>query len=544
MLKLPNSLYERMIDAFAGQDSESLPPKPRASAAVVPWRVTAGELEVYWVRRAPTLPFMGGWHAFPGGGLSKKDLAIEMAEPPVGISQTATTPGQPGLDPAELQRLGPDLVPGLAVAALRELFEETGLLIGAPQGLLRGQDLEHYRRRLLAKEISFSALVAKSGCRLDATRLTFAGRWLTPPFAPGRFDNRFFLFEWKEGEDPPLTVDGGELDHGEWLRPGDALARWQRGQVLAAPPILHILRVMEEEGPRLGLPRLLDTRQADLGPMRRIEFRPGVLMLPLRTPTLPPAGHTNAFLLGHGECVLIDPASPLPREIETLKAVLHAAEQDLGRRTTAIWLTHHHPDHVGGVEAIRQHLGVPVLAHKDSIEPLRARGIEVDGTLQGDTTIRLRGTPELSIRVLHTPGHARGHLSFWVESQGTLITGDLIAGLGTIVIDPPEGDMDAYLDSLSRMDTLAPALLLPSHGPPLARQAGTLKQYQVHREERERAILQAWSQGHRTHRDIVAEVYTDLPAMVRPIAERQVEAHLIRLRKLGEITDEMIADEE
>ncbi len=542
MLKLPGNLYEKILQSIGAGSTKGPSRRPKVSAAVLPWRRREGhqepnldgqDIEVYWIRRAPGLPFMGGWHAFPGGGLAKSDKDLHVAGQPEGVAETTHTPGMPGLDDEGLERLGPDLVPGLLGCALRELFEETGLLPledGAPQP----ERLASARLRLLAKEVDFSALLAQNEWTPTASRLVFAGRWLTPPLAPVRFDNRFFLLEWNAKLDPAPTVDGHELDHGEWIRPAEALAAWERGEILAAPPILHLLRVLAEDGPEAGRPRLVDTRETYLGPRRRVEFRPGVLLLPLRTPTLPPAENTNAFLLGHGEKVLVDPATPLPEEIQALREMVQAANQD-GGRVKAIWLTHHHPDHVGAVEAMREHLGVPVLAHRESIAPLAARGIRVDEELQDEQRIVLAGEPDFPIRVFHTPGHARGHLSFLAETSHTLITGDLIAGVGTIVIDPPEGDMDAYLDSLARMEALAPSLLLPSHGPPLARQASTLTSYQRHRLEREEEILQAWTEGHRDPDAIVRRVYAEIPAAVHPIARRQAEAHLQRLQKLGKI---------
>lgn len=156
-MRAPEGLYEQVMAAAGG----ALPPvrPPRPSAAVVLWRrETRGGLELFWLKRGQTLPFMGGWHAFPGGALEKSDLTAPAHGAPAGV-----VPGQwtPASADAEDSPAATDLVPGLAAAALRELTEETGVRIQS-QGV-------H-----------------------DATRLVFAGRWLTPPFTPVRFDNRFF----------------------------------------------------------------------------------------------------------------------------------------------------------------------------------------------------------------------------------------------------------------------------------------------------------------------------------------------------------------
>jgi pimeloyl-ACP methyl ester carboxylesterase len=212
--------------------------------------------------------------------------------------------------------------------------------------------MEAFRSACLDRTVGFGEDLRERGWSLDASRLVFAGRWLTPPFGALRFDNRFFLLEWRAADGEPSALPP-ENDGGEWIEPARALERVAAGGSIAAPPILHLLRVLAEDGPERGRPRLLDTREADLGPMRRIELRPGVLLLPLAAATLPPASHVNTYLLGDGEAILVDPGSPFPAENAKLLAALAAAGEQLGRRVVEIWLTHHHPDHVAGVEALR-----------------------------------------------------------------------------------------------------------------------------------------------------------------------------------------------
>ncbi len=523
------SLYEQILSGLAAPATPPRPPRP--SAAVVPWRRTAGRLEVYWVRRSPRLRFMAGWHAFPGGSLDRSDAGVEIAGSAHGLSATQTSPAMAGMDTATREAIGTDLIPGLVAAALRELVEETGLL---PLAQGDPADLECLRQQLLAAG-DFAELAAASSILPDASRLSFAGRWLTPPLAPMRFDNRFFLLEWPASETTQPTIQPGELDHGEWIEPAIALARWRSGEVLAAPPIVHILKVLHEDGPNRGLRRLVDTRETFLGQMRQIEFRPGVLLLPLRTPTLPPATHTNAFLLGYDQAVLVDPASPFPEEINRLLSALTAAQQR-GRRVRAIWLTHHHADHIGAVEEIRRHLRVPVLAHSLSRAALLSAGIELDGEL-ADGEIHQLGSVHrpFPVRVLHTPGHTRGHLAFHDPTYGSLIAGDLVAGLSTIVIDPPEGDMDAYLGSLEKVLAVEPSCLFPAHGPLLTPATEHLEKLHRHRLEREAQVLAAYQGGLKTPAEMVAAVYQDIPPQVQPIAERQILAHLQRLRNLGRV---------
>lgn len=484
-------LYERVLAAAGG--ALPAPRPPRASSAVVLWRRRGGALEVDWIRRGRALPFMGGWQAFPGGAVERGDAATAVDGAPLHPHpERATSPSPEIPTPSD-----PDLAPGVVAAALREVDEEVGL-------------------------------------RLSADRLTFAGRWLSPPFGALRFDNRFFLAEWNASDGEPRPVPP-ESEHGEWIAPDAALAQVESGEALAAPPVVHLLRVLGEAGPEGGLDRLLDTSETNLGPLRRIELRPGVLTFPQAAATLPPATHTNCFLLGGGEAVLVDPGSPFEQENRKLVRALAAARDQLGREVVEIWLTHHHPDHVGGVEALRRALGVPVAAHPATAERLAEVGIAVDRGLADGERRRLAGTPELELVLRHTPGHARGHLAIEILPGRDLIGGDLVAAFGTIVIDPPEGDMDDYLASLASLSGRGYRTLFPSHGAPILDVDGKLAEYVAHRLERERQVLDQWRAGLRTPEELVPAVYPDVPEAVRPLAARQIVAHLDRLRRRGEI---------
>lgn len=534
------SLYQRILTERGAQALPE-PKPPRPSAAVVLWRrIDAGHIEVFWVQRAESLPFMGGWHAFPGGGLSKRDLHVPIEGVPRGLETPHEVSSQPESLRLEDHSPDPDLVPGLTACALRELFEETGILLvrellpeGASGPIASANLLEEMRQRLLARELGFGEILTELGLTADASNLVFAGRWLTPPFAPLRFDNRFFLLEWPVEARQQPSLAGRELVDGEWIAPEEAYRRWERFEVLAAPPILHLLKVLGEAGPERALPRLREPREADMGPFRRIEFRPRVLMLPLATATLPPATHTNAYLVGGSELALIDPGSSDTEEIDRLRRALDDLTERHGQHVVAIWLTHHHPDHIGAVEVLREELEVPVLAHTETARRLQGR-IAVDGELVDDQVLQLAGRagePDVVVKVLHTPGHARGHLCFFEERGRSLIAGDMVAGISTIVIDPPEGDMDVYLKSLRRLIELEPRTLFPAHGPAIKNAVAKLRELVEHRLWREKKVLAAWREGKRTAEEMLPEVYDDAPEAAWPLAQRQIEAHLERLRR-------------
>lgn len=360
-------------------------------------------------------------------------------------------------------------------------------------------------------------ILEETGVRLDPATLVDAGRWVTPAFVPRRFDTRFFMANCPEGEEPQIMTK--EHDLGEWIRPGDAIAKWKEGQILAAPPVLHTLQCLADG---LELPWPHEESPSE------IEMRAGIVLVPVRTPTLPPATHTNCYVIGGDEVVVIDPASPYEEEQAVLDRVLEK------RNIREIWLTHLHRDHVSGANHLKEKRGVKIVAHPITTKDLRGF-IEVDRTFEENERLELAGKPGWSLRVLHTPGHARGHVCIFEEKNGSLITGDLMAGLGTVVIDPPEGHMATYLDSLRRMQALNVTALFPAHGPVMANAKGKIQEYLDHRTERERNIRAAWERGRREPKDIVKDVYTDVAPMMHALAERSVAAHLEKLREEGQI---------
>jgi len=266
-----------------------------------------------------------------------------------------------------------------------------------------------------------------------------------------------------------------------------------------------------------------------------VEIVPGIRTLALRTPTLPPATHTACFLVGpsgprRGAVMVVDPASPYADEQAALDDVL-AAEAEAGRPVAAIWLTHHHGDHVGGAAHLAARLGVPVWAHAATAERL-AGSVPVHRHLEDGDELEVDGRAVIAV---HTPGHAPGHLCFFDRSSGAVIAGDMVAGVGTILIDPSEGDMAEYLGSLERLIALAPARLLPAHGPVIEDAIARLRGYIAHRQMREQRIAAALARaGHAvTARELVPDAYADTPRALWLLAERSLLSHLVKLERDG-----------
>jgi len=261
------------------------------------------------------------------------------------------------------------------------------------------------------------------------------------------------------------------------------------------------------------------------------EAAEGVRVRPLRTPTLPPAAHTACYVVGpaegQGGLVVVDPASPYPDEQLALDAWLDG-EAAAGRPVVTIALTHHHGDHVGGAAHLAARLGVPIAAHAETARRLGAE-VPVDRLLDDGDVLEAGG---VTARAVFTPGHAPGHLCFAVGDA--LIAGDMVAGVGTILIDPGEGDMAVYLASLARMQALAPARLLPAHGPVILDAPAKLREYVAHRLMREAKVAAALaSAGVARASELVPLAYADTPPPLWPLAERSLLAHLGKLERDG-----------
>lgn len=262
---------------------------------------------------------------------------------------------------------------------------------------------------------------------------------------------------------------------------------------------------------------------------------PTIEMLPVRTPTLPPATHTNTFLIGTGEAVLVEPATPY-REEQDLMAEWVRGAQIRGIEPVAILATHHHPDHVGGAMALRERLGLPLWAHAMTAQRLDGI-VEIDRLIQDGERIELEGPTPTSLTALHTPGHAPGHLCFTDEASGIMVAGDMVASVGTIIVEPTDGDMLLYLESLRKMSALEPVGLLPAHGDLIEQPQTVLRFYVEHRLMRERRVLDALQARGKPSRPrhLLAQAYADTPKALWPLALRSIEAHLIKLEREGRV---------
>jgi glyoxylase-like metal-dependent hydrolase (beta-lactamase superfamily II) len=232
---------------------------------------------------------------------------------------------------------------------------------------------------------------------------------------------------------------------------------------------------------------------------------------------------TNTIILGGGEegALVIDPAVEDNAYLDAI--IQEGAERGDIRR---VLITHGHPDHIGGAEKLRKRLGVYIYAFSRQGVPIADEEIADGMTFPaGDD----------SLQALHTPGHRFDHLSFVLEKQRTLFAGDLISGITTNVIAPPDGDMLDYLNSLKRLQEIEISEIVPAHGPIITDAQAKLSEYIQHRMLREQQVIQtleALPPGV-TIREMVSQIYVDVDPKLHSIAAWSVEAHLIKLEREG-----------
>ncbi|MFN6406326.1 MAG: MBL fold metallo-hydrolase [Limnohabitans sp.] len=527
----------------------------RPAATVLLLRDGPQGIEVLMTRRAMTASFAPGAYVFPGGGIDAADAQAH--------SMAQRRPKQSNLHLTQ------------AIAAIRESFEELGILFARHSDgrWADNTDIAHIDRKQ-----AFAAQCQARGLTLAADQVFVLAHWITDRDLPRRFDVPFVVARMPEGQTP--VADESEQFEPVWVRPVDALTRHEAGQFFIIFPTIRTLerlkpfamvdevlqacaindeplwtscpragwlagneaRYMEHEAPFGELALVTPDGQIH----HHLDWKtdqPVALLKNLQRLTAPNPGvmtgpGTNSYLVGDPNTgyIAIDPG---PADDEHLQRLWRAA----GGQIRMIVCTHSHPDHSPGaapLQALCSHkppiLGLasqPTARANSRFSPDRALADGEKLVLQGTG---VDGDITHTLRVVHTPGHAANHLCLVLEEDGLLFSGDHVLNGSTTVIDPPDGHMGDYLDSLDKLAAACEAggieFILPAHGHVLgfAHQAIThLKAHRLKREAKIAAAMQALPQG--SLQEWVEKAYDDVPPRLWPVAARSLQAHVDHIRE-------------
>jgi recombination protein RecT len=525
-------------------------------------RDTPAGLEVLMTRRSDKASFVPGAYVFPGGRIDPEDAQCH-----------ALTQRRASQNDAHLTA---------AVAAIRESFEELGVLLARrPDGSLAGQaDIEQ-----LVRCEPFAAQCQQHGLRLVTDEIYVLAHWVTDRERGQRFDVPFLVARMPEGQQP--VADESEQFEPVWLRPADALARHAAGNFFMIFPTIrtldHLQRYRDVEAvlqacavsedplwsccPRAGLlagreHRLMDHDSAfgELAlvcpdghiahPLDWQSEQPVALLKNLQRLTAPNPGMmtgpgTNSYLVGDARTgfAVIDPG---PDDTAHLQRLWEATDGDI----RMIVCTHSHPDHSPGARRLQAMCAsTPPVLGLSSAPTARADSFfQPDRELDDGEVLRLQAGADgqhagltHSLQVIHTPGHAANHLCLLLQEDGLLFSGDHILNGSTTVVNPPDGHMSDYLDSLDTLHRICQAqdvhFIAPAHGyvmggpeDQVLQAIGQLKQHRLQREAKVLRAMQTLPQGDLD--DWLPLVYNDVPERLWPVARRSLMAHVERLQAL------------
>jgi glyoxylase-like metal-dependent hydrolase (beta-lactamase superfamily II)/8-oxo-dGTP pyrophosphatase MutT (NUDIX family) len=472
---------------------------PRPASTLMLVRDGEDGPEVLVTVRAGGLGFMGGAVVFPGGALGGEDADPRWEE----ASARGRSDAAGALSETDETR-----ALAFFIGALREAFEEVGFLIGEGplEQLLRdGAALTGFLDHCL-----------RLGIVLATNELVPAGRWVTPPGAPARFDTQFFVARVPDGWEP--RPNEREVAECLWMTPEKALKELGAGRYLMAPPTIRALqRLAGHRDVRSITESIMAGAAVGPGGVLAARLHPLVHVVLAPNPGLMTGPGTNTYVVGAGPTVVIDPAVSDP---EYLDEVLQAAGI-----VTGIVVTHRHADHIGGLAELAARVAAPVRAYGEQ----RIGEIDIVPVEDGDVI----AAGDVRLVALHTPGHASDHLCLMMESS--MFSGDTILGEGTAVIAPPDGDMGEYMASLRRLQGLDVGRIYPGHWKVVERGNEAIEAYIGHRMDRDAAIIKALFAGPATVEELVDRAYTDTPTFLRPVAQLTVLAHLQLLEKNGAV---------
>lgn len=430
--------------------------------------ITCGD-EIYAIQRQYYLSAFPGYWAFPGGKVEKEDSVF--------------------CSEHELCKL---LDQRLFGAVVREGKEELGI------------DLHD--------EI-------KSG---RVRSVDYLGLAVTPDFNPYRFATYFFKIDFSEKVE--FNIDSNEVRFSEWISASALLAKYNKGQVLAVPPVIKVIETLGQN-PGIKVIEDINFSYDSTRAVPYIENLKGLRQIMPLSHTLPPATRTNAFLIGDNVKIIIDPSPKDDDEYVKFKATLALWGAD------KILITHHHPDHYERANVLARELKVPVLLSAYTHNRISMRypdffeGIEVVFLKEGDIVTTWLGN---DVHVMEVPGHDEGQIALYSKDLSWFLAGDLFQGIGTVVIGGEEGDMKKYFETLEKIIAMSPKVVFPSHGIGLG---GTsiLEKTLAHRKLRETQVLNLYLNGD-TPEMMLEKIYADVNKALWPYALENINKHILKLK--------------
>jgi recombination protein RecT len=522
------------------------PAPVRLAATILLLRDTAQGPEVLMTRRSLSASFAPGAYVFPGGVLDPADGS------PTARALSDGRADQP-----------PELL-ALATAAVREAYEELGILLARPAH--PGADLAASIAALPRHPSErFFERLGELGLRLALDEVHWLSRWTTDRDLPKRFDAHFFVARMPEGQEP--VADEGEQFEPTWIRPAEALERHERGQFEMIFPTIRTLRALSRHpsvasliehctarpGEWVSCPRAGTLRgeiarfSEDELPFGELELvtpdgrvgheldwqheRAVPLLRHVQRLTAPNPGRmtgpgTNTYIVGEAnEYIVIDPGPDEPVHIERIAAIV-------GAGLKAIVCTHAHPDHAPAAAPLARMTGAPILGRPTGPEFEKQWAFVPDRTLEDGERL---SCGDSTLRVLHTPGHVSNHICLLLEEDGLLFSGDHILGGSTTVVSPPDGNMRDYVAQLHRLAGEPFEFILPAHGHVISRAKREVSRLIAHRMARENKVVGALRAfgAPATLDQLVTSAYDDVDSGLHAVAKRSLNAHLLKLRDDG-----------
>ncbi|WP_395689372.1 MBL fold metallo-hydrolase [Caenimonas koreensis] len=528
------------------------PARPRPAATVLLLRDTPQGIEVLMTRRSATASFAPGAYVFPGGTIDAADSQAHAY-----ATRRATQSDE---------RLTQ------AIAAIRESFEELGVLIARHAD---GRAADASDIAALDRHQPLAAQCAQRGLLLAADDVYLLAHWITDRDLPRRFDVQFLVARMPEGQTP--VADETEQFEPSWVRPAQALERHEAGTFFMIFPTIRTLqRLAKFESvqavldacageqplwtscPRAGFVNGADSRYMEsdmpfgelalVSPdgqlVHHLDWRVGqpvpllknVTRITAPNPGVMTGPGTNSYLIGDPATgyIAIDPG---PNEPEHIERIWRAANGDI----RAIVCTHSHADHSPGARPLQALCAKPplILGLPSAPTARAASEFTPDRSLADGEDVSVEGAGvKHTLRAIHTPGHAANHLCLVLVEDGLLFSGDHVLNGSTTIVDPPDGNMSDYLDSLAKLTAACGQygieFILPAHGHVLGFATQAIAQLKAHRLQREAKVIAAMQAlPHGSMQDWVGVAYNDVPPRMWPIAMRSLLAHVQRIESLG-----------